>query len=1406
MLVVFGLGSGTRLGVRETPDIASPTVSVSTFWPGADPAIVESDVTEILERQLNGVEGVRTLTSTSSEQSSSISIEFDLDRDLEEAANDVRARVARARRDLPQDAEEPVVEKADANAQPVMFLRLTAPGADLLAITEVGETLVRERLENVPGVSAVELFGAKRYAMRIELDPVAMSARGLTLSDVEGALWAGNVDRPAGRVEGEATQLTVQFRAGLKTVEDFEGLVLRGDPQRLVRLRDVATVRVGAENERSAARADGVPAISVAIVPQADANVVAVSDEVRRRIPGIVADLPPGMTMEAVYDRGDTVRTSLHDVEMTLILAFVLVVLVTWAFLRDVRATLVPAVAIPVSLIGTLAFMGLAGFTINVFTLFGLVLAIGIVVDDAIVVLENVVRHIDEGRTVREATLLGTREIAGAVVSTTLALAAVFVPVVFTGGTTGRLFVEFGMTVAVAVLLSGVVALTLTPMLCDRLLTERSVTDAPAPSRTGWIDAFLTRPRRVVPILVVAVLGLVLGANGLAREFFPIEDRNMFILRTVAPEGTSFAWTDARMREVEELLTPLVPERRIVLTRVAMGPGSVVSSTNHGMFMFPLVPAAERDRSQMDIVASLRPTLGQISAFRVIPIQFPTVGRGFTTPVQFVLQHPDFAALSEALPRFLAAARKLEGLTAVNEDLKLDRPELRVRVDRVRAAEMGISLRDIARSMQVLTNGVAVSTYQRGVRQYDVMLGMEPGQRDEPDDLAQIALRARNGRMIPLSNLVTFEEGAGAAARFHFDRSPSATISANLDGWTQGEAIAALRQVADEVLSPDFRTALAGESREFEDANRSLAAVFGFAILLVYLLLAVQFDSFVAPVAVLSTVPLALFGAFAGLWAMGQPLSFFAQVGLVLLIGLATKNGILIVEVARQRTLEGMDPWEAATEAAHLRFRPILMTSLATISGAIPIMMGMSGSSRTALGTVVVAGMLGATFLSVVVTPVVFAATASIRWPRWGAAAVLLLLLPFAARAEEPLTLANALEQAMSKGTALREVRLGVEGSDAGLAQVRAGLLPSGSASAGLTWSDPLDGGSVDGTWSSNASARVDVPLIDFGGIAGLRSAVRGNREVHARYEAAVEHTLADVASRYVGLQQARESVAEARTQRAAAVRLADLAGDRVMVGAAPAIDRTRAELAARRSDFAVLAAGTRAEAARLALAEALGGELTAPLVLAEAGPLVDPDAIPDNLASATTAALQLHPGLAALREQVAAVRAARSAEHLDLLPGLDGYGQVGASGGLSGPVVPSLSAGVSTSVTLFSGGSRSASLRGSRVAVEAAELALLTEERRVETALRVGLRVLRDAADGLVVADAVYALAEDEVKRAEERYRAGATSNFEVIQAQADRAGAASARIEALGGFNLAVVRWYAAQGRLREFMNGSR
>ncbi len=1396
LLVLLGGWSYTRLGVRETPAVESPVVTVTTAWLGADPAIVESEVTEVLERQLNGIDGVRTLTSVSREQTSVITVTFELERPLEDAANDVRAKVARARRDLPPDVDEPVVEKAEADAQPVLFLQVSQEGRSMLDLSEMADLQVRERLQTIPGVSAVQIFGEQRYAVRISLDPRAMAVRGVTLAQIEAALRNNNLDAPAGRLEGQATELALRVDGGLRDPAEFAALVVATVGGQAVRLGDLGRIRVGAENERTAARADGVPAVTVAVVPQANADILAIADDVYARLPAITRALPDGARVALTYDRTRPVRAAIAEVQETLWIAFGLVVLVVFAFLRDLRSTLVPALAIPVSLIGTFLFLWWAGFTVNVFTLFGLVLAIGIVVDDAIVVLEAIVRRIEAGDDPTTAAREGTRRIAFAVLATTVSLVVVFLPVVFTGGTTGRLFLEFGATVAVSIALSAGVALTLTPALAARLLrpsAPRVGEDRLTAAFVATLRPWFRRPGWVLPVLAASAIGGALGAWRVPREFFPLEDRNVFNIRVTAPEGSGFAWMDARMGELEAELMAALPERRVLLTRVAAGMGGVAASANSGMFSVPLQPKEARQRSQAEIVASLQPLLSNLTAFQAIPTQSPTVGRGFQSPVQVVLQHADFDVLTAQLPQVIDAVRRTPGLVGVSEDLRMNRPELRVVVDRDKAAALGVSIRDLARTLQVSTAELELSQFKRGSRSYPVLVGVAPELRDTPDELAQLTVRTGSGGLVPIGNLVRFVEGSASSSRFHTDRLPSATISANLDGIPLGEALARVSHLADG-LPEGFRLSYSGESRDYLESATGLTGVLGLALALVYLTLAAQFDSFVDPVAVLLAVPAALAGALGALWVVGSTLSFFSQVGLILLVGLVAKNGILIVEVAHQlRDESGLDRWDAAFEAARLRFRPIVMTSLATIGGAVPIALGFSSESRAPLGVAVVAGLFVSTAVSLYVTPIVYAALGSIADRRLSRRAVAVAVAIAAAgdARGQPLDLAGALALADAQSLDLEAIAATQASADAGVGRARAALLPTLAGTVGalsgqspqLFWAQDGPGFGVTG------AARLTVPVVDLAAWSSWTAARGRMAAADAGAVAGRQEILAAVARAVIDAQRAIQAADAAQALLARSARYVALAEERATLGLAPAIEPLRARVL-QAGDAARFAAAQAARDTRLvALTELIGQSLDAPVALAPPVQLVLPAPLGEVERADVTAAA--NAAAAAGADLRAAARA--------VVPTLDAYAQ-GST--LVSPATGERSSievvGLEAQFSLFAGGARSADVRAREASAQAAEVAARDLAREVRAEQSASALALGSTEATLALAREGARLAEAEVALAEDRLAQGAASQLELVDAQARLATAWLTEIDALAGWNAAVVEWLRARGQL--------
>ncbi|MBT3218358.1 MAG: TolC family protein, partial [Proteobacteria bacterium] len=1266
VIVVLGFISYGRLGVQETPDIERPIVSVRTTYFGADPAIMESEVTEVIERELNGVEGLETLTSTSQTQSSRISLEFQLNRDLETAANDVRDKVARARRDLPVDVEEPVVEKADSEARPVMYLRLSGERS-LQELSELADILVRERFETVDGVSGVDIFGERRYAIRVDLDAARMALAEVVVSDIQQALNEGNLDAPAGRVEGWTTDASIRLDGGLHSVEEFEKLVVVVRDGNPVRLGDLGRVRIGAEDERTSARSDGEPSVTVAVRPQAKANIIAIADELRRRIPDVQRNLPADVELYLSYDRSLSVRASIADVRFTLLVSATVVVLVIFCFLRSFRATVVPAAAIGVSLVGTFTFMNFVGFTINVFTLFGLVLAIGIVVDDAIVVLENIWRRMQDGEAPLDAALRGTRQIVFPVIATTLSLVAVFTPIIFMGGQTGRLFLEFGGTVAVAVVISTVVALTLSPTLCALLLSFKGTSQ---PQSSWWQRIFDSTLRFAIrhPCLSVLAIVFSLMAGGLGlwlapRDFFPTEDRGFFIVRMSGPEGVGFEWMDARVRELEPEVMAAVPERTSVFTRVASGRGGSPGSSNSGFMGIVLKPKDQRERTQSEIAAALWGVVGDVTAFRAIPIELPTVGRGFGAPFQFVLQHGDYDTLIAHLPHFLELLEKEPGFAGVDANLKLDRLEIQALLDREKASQLGIPLREVARTLQVLTTGLELSQFKRGTRQYPVIVGLQRSDRLNPADLGRLSVRTATNEMVRLDNVVTFVEGSSASARYHFNRAPSATISASLQGISLGEAIQRAREIVRTELPNDFRTALAGQSKEFGESSEALRFAFILAFVMVYLVLAAQFDSFIDPIPILVSLPVAVAGAIAALALTGEPLSFFAQVGLILLVGLVTKNGILIVEFANQlREQQGLEAWEAAHEAAKIRLRPIVMTAFSTVGAALPIALGMSGNGRTALGVVVVFGMAISTVLTLYVTPVIWASLQRFRPSRPAgslakAVVVSVAIGLFSGNTAQatPTTLSEALQTALDDNATLAATRASQDEMRATIGIARSNLLPDLSATGRAHYGNTfVAGGGVGGEPNPYASAfaNVDVPLLDLPAWAELASSNR-NFEAATATTAAVEQiVLAGVANAWVALWQAQAELKIRSEQAERSATLTEYATHRSEVGAAEPIDATRAAVQLQRDRLATIDAVAALAKARADL-EAWIGRSSHVLEAAGIGELPEPTSGMPEISS-------LPEVTAARAREVAAGADRRAAAHA-WLPTLSAYGQGGA-------------------------------------------------------------------------------------------------------------------------------------------------
>ncbi len=985
-IVIAGVLGFRQLGVREYPVTETPVISVSTSLRGANAEVIQNQVTEPLEESINGIAGIRSITSSSSNGSSRISVEFEIGSDLDAVAAEVRDRVSRARGRIPEEADEPVVSKANADSQPVVFLTVSSSNRNLLDLTELAQTFFVERLQTIPGVASVSIWGEKRYAMRLYLDPTRLAAFGLTAADIRSAVTAQNVELPGGQIEGDQMTLSIRPMMRLQTVEDFENLVLKADGTTLVRMRDVGRVVLAAQNERQILKRNGVPMVGVVLQPLPGANYVEMVDEFYARLEQIRRDLPDDVQTEIGFDNTRQIRASILEVEETIAIALGLVVLIIFLFLRDWRSTLVPILVIPVSLIGAFGIMALAGFSINVLTLLALVLAIGIVVDDAIVVLENIYSQIEEGKPPRQAAIDGTKEIFVAVIATTAALVVVFLPIIFQGGVVGALFREFGLTLAGAIVISAFAALTLTPMLSARLLRKadshtwlyRKTEPFFVWMNEGYrssLNAFL-KARWLAFVLMAACGGLIYLLYGqLESELAPAEDRSQFTVSAQLPQGTSYATTVGYMDRLTALVRNEVPEASGVNTIVGGGGGG--GGTNGGRITVTLAPADERERTQTEIAQSLQRAVGRFPGASV-NIQEPATistasSRGL--PVQYVIQAPSLQALQEVLPRFVAAAESTGAFAFVRANLEFTNPELQVEVDRNRAQSLGIDPIDVATTLQVALSEQRLGYFIRGGQQYEVIAQLEADRRADPSGLRGLYVRSAAGAPILLDNLITTRESAAPPQLNRFNRFESATVNAQpAPGVTLGAALDQMDVVADQVLPEGFTRTVTGQSRDFRESSGSLLFVFVLALVLIYLVLAAQFESFRDPFIILLTVPLALVGALGFLWYFEATLNVFSQIGIVMLVGLVTKNGILIVEFARQKQEHGATPLEAARAGAAARFRPILMTSAATILGVLPIALalGAGAESRVPMGLAVVGGLTVGTLLSLYVVPAIY--------------------------------------------------------------------------------------------------------------------------------------------------------------------------------------------------------------------------------------------------------------------------------------------------------------------------------------------------------------------------------------------------------------------------------------------------
>ncbi|KUL92858.1 multidrug transporter AcrB [Bosea sp. WAO] len=982
LVVLIGFVSYTRLTVREYPNIDEPIVSVQTTYRGASAEIIETQVTQILENSIAGIEGIETITSTSRQERSQISVRFRPDVDPDVAASDVRDRVSRVRGRLPDEIDEPIIAKVEADAQPVMYLSLTSSRHSPLELTDFADRFIADRVQNITGVAEVRILGQRQYAMRIWLDRARMAAYAITVQEIEAALRAQNVEIPSGRIESNDREFTVLSQTSLNTPQQFEQITVKDANGFPVRLRDVAKVELGAREERNAAWFKGTPSVTIGIVKQAVANPLTVSSGVQLALPGIIEDLPDGMSIATSYDTSIFIDRSIKAVYTTIAEAVVLVVLIIFLFLRSLRATLIPLVTIPVSLIGAFALMYALGFTVNTLTLLSMVLAIGLVVDDAIVVLENIHRHIEDGMEPTKAAIKGINEIAFAVVAMTLTLVAVYAPMAFSTGRTGKLFIEFALTLAGAVLVSGFVALTLTPMMCAKLLRHEHKHNFLYNALERFFEALSSGYRRslrfalsVRPVIVLLALCVAGGSyyffTNLRSELAPVEDRGTITSIGVAPEGATMSFTADYARRVEDYFSKI---QEVETYLVIVG----FPDVTRAIAFARLKPWEQRQRKQQDLVAEINKGLSQIPGIRLFATNPPSLGQGGANskPVEFVLRSSDsYAEIKQNVDRLIAEVQGNPALTNIETNLILDKPQIKVSIDRQRAADLGVGVDVIGRTMETLLGGRQVTRFNMNGEQYDVMLQVAGQDRNTPQGLQSIYLMGRGGQAVQLSSLVHIEENVAPKELIRFNQLRSATITAVPGpGYSLGDALTVLEQAAARILPASYQNDYSGQSREFKQSGSSILLVFLLALGFIYLVLAAQFESFIDPVVIMVSVPLSMTGALAALYFTGGTMNVYSQIGLITLVGLITKHGILILEFTNQLREEGKEMLDALVEAAELRLRPILMTTGAMVLGAVPLALasGAGAESRSQIGWVIVGGMTFGTLLTLYVVPVAY--------------------------------------------------------------------------------------------------------------------------------------------------------------------------------------------------------------------------------------------------------------------------------------------------------------------------------------------------------------------------------------------------------------------------------------------------
>lgn len=978
IILLFGIIGYAYLGVREYPSVDNPIISVTCSYAGANADVIENQITEPLEQNINGIPGIRSLTSTSEQGKSRITVEFELSVDLETAANDVRDKVSRAQRYLPRDCDPPTVSKADADASPILMVALQSEKRPLLELSEIADLTVKEQLQTIPDVSSVSIWGEKKYSMRLWLDPIKMAGYGITPMDVKNAVDNENVELPSGSIEGNTIELNIRTMGLMNTAKMFDDLIVKSDGNRIIRFSDIGRAELGAADIKSYMKMNGVPMVGVVVVPQPGANHIDIADAVYKRMEQMKKDLPEDVKYSYGFDNTKFIRASINEVKQTVYEAFILVIIIIFLFLRDWRVTLVPCIVIPVSLIGSFFIMYLFGFSINVLTMLAVVLAVGLVVDDAIVMTENIYIRIERGMSPKEAGIEGAKEIFFAVISTTITLVAVFFPIVFMEGTTGRLFREFSMVISGAVIISAFSALTFTPMLATKLLKQKKKKNAFYRATEPFFEGmnnmyerslkYVLRHRMwILPLIALMLVLIVVLWGKIPSEMAPLEDRSMITINTRGAEGVTYEYIRDYTEDINRVVDSIIPDAKAVTARVSSGSGNI---------QVTLKDMADRDYSQMDVAEKLSAAVQKKTKARAFVQQQSSFGgRRSRMPIQYVLQATNLEKLEKVLPKFMEKVYENPVFQMADVDLKFSKPEARIHINRDKANVMGVSTRDLSETLQYGLSGQRMGYFYMNGKQYEILGEINRQQRNKPADLRAIYLRSKDGKMIQMDNLIEIENTIAPPKLYRYNRFVSATVSAGLaEGKTIGQGLDEMDKIAKEVLDDTFRTSLAGDSKDFRESSSSLMFAFILALVLIYLILAAQFESFKDPFIIMLTVPLAITGALIFMYYGDITMNVFSQIGIIMLIGLVAKNGILIVEFANQKQQDGMDKLTAVREAAKQRLRPILMTSASTILGLIPLAFatGEGCNQRIAMGVAVVGGMLVSTILTMYVVPSVY--------------------------------------------------------------------------------------------------------------------------------------------------------------------------------------------------------------------------------------------------------------------------------------------------------------------------------------------------------------------------------------------------------------------------------------------------